>query len=672
MDKIGNGLGAGLCAGSAVGAIEALYVLQSAAPSEYQAFGYAWTLYGLAGGLVGAGVGALLALVARRMSPATAWTIAFSAVVGPLGYLIGRETIDKVVYAEQGVPRDVAAGLAAALTLVCLVGTWLGGNLLEKTPLRVLMSLKGTTVGWGGGFALAWIFALSPAPGAVGNIAPREAQGPEFASRPNVILVMIDALRADALGTYGATTGATPALDAFAGESVVFEQFVTSASWTRSSTASLFTSLAPSSHSCEHKSAVLSPAVTTLAEQLGEAGYATGGLPNNANITAAQGFGQGFDWYPYEPSYPLWASESSYALSLYQLLRTRVYARLVTARRVEDFYAPAETQLQRANRWLEANAAQKSFLFVHLMEPHDPYFRHPYDGEAVGRVEDPWPAETEAEHLRELYRGEVRWVDAALGTFFDELRARGLYDDAAIIVTSDHGEEFFDHGGWWHGTTLYEEQVHVPLIIKLPRGERAGARVTWQVRQVDVAPTIAALASVDKHSAWQGDDLFTDTFDDDLALASPPPPPDPELDPATGELRVPMPPPWTAPTWATHPASRDALSEQDFEGYDIQALRRGGKKIIEAVHVPPGNARQQPPVQFFDLVADPRELKNLAGSGSGEEAALRAAVESMVEERKAKSVEAMARAADEAETCRLCTLGYLTGADCSTCPSSGQ
>ncbi len=672
MDKIGNGLGAGLCAGSAVGAIEALYVLQSAAPSEYQAFGYAWTLYGLAGGVVGSLVGVLLTLLARRTSPATAWTLAFSAVVGPLGYLIGHETLDKVVYAEQGVPRDVAVGLAGGLGFVCLLGTWLGGNLLEKTPLRVLMSFKGASVGWGGGFLLAWIFALSPAPGAVGNIAPREVQGPEFASRPNVILIMVDSLRADALGAYGASPEATPVLDRFATDAVVFEQFVTSASWTRSSTASLFSSLAPSSHSCEHKSSVLSPGVTTLAEQLGEAGYATGGLPNNANITAAVGFGQGFDWYPYTPSYPLWASESSYALSLYQLLRTRVYARLVTERRVEDYYAPVEVQIERAKQWLDANSGQKNLMFLHLMEPHDPYFRHPYDGEAVGRVENPSPTEGDGHRLRDLYAGEVRWVDDALGGFFNDLRARGLYDDAAIIVTADHGEEFFDHGGWWHGTTLYDEQVHVPLIVKLPGSQYAGTRVPWQVRQVDVAPTVAAIASVDKHPTWQGDDLFTDTFDADLALGRPPPPPEPDIDPATGELRLPVVEPWTAPTWANHPASRDALSEQDFEGYDLQALRRGGRKIIEAVHVPPGNARQQPPVQFFDLLADPHERVNLAGSGTGEEAALRAAVESMVEERKAKSVDATARAADEAEKCRLCTLGYLNGAECSTCPSSGN
>ncbi len=666
MQKLGNGLGAGLCAGSAVGALEALFVLQSSAPSEYQAFGYAWTLYGLIGGAVGLGVGMALAVVARKMSAAMVWCLAFGAVVFPLGFVIGRYIVNKVVYAEQGVPMVATLALAAGLGVACLVGLWLGNNLLTKTPLKVLLSAKGNGVAWVGGLGLAWIFALSPAPGGQGTISPKKAQGAEFASRPNVIVILVDTLRADALSVYGAPADASPALAEFAKDGVVFEQFVTSASWTRASTASLLTSLAASTHTCEQKSSALPPAVVTLAEQMSEGGYATGGLPNNANVTASQGFGQGFDWFPYEPSYPMMARESTYALSMYQLVRKQVYLRLVKAKRVEDYYTPAEAQLSRAKAWVSANKAQKNFLFVHLMEPHDPYFTHPYDGQGIGRAEFPDPPPDWSEKLKGLYRGEVQWVDSELGTFFTDLKASGYYDDAVIVVTADHGEEFLEHGGWWHGTTLYDEQVHVPLIVKLPGNQYAGSRVPWQVRQVDVAPTVAALAGIDKHPTWQGDDLFTDTFDADLALSSPPPPPEVPDDGEQVVVEVPL-VAWAPPTWANHPASRDALSEQDFEGYDLQSLRRGGKKLIEAVRVPASNPRVQPPIQYFDLMSDPAEAQNLAGSGSGDEAALRAAVQSMVEDRKAKSVGAVTHEMDDAEKCRLCALGYLSGDDCAAC-----
>jgi hypothetical protein len=243
-----------------------------------------------------------------------------------------------------------------------------------------------------------------------------------------------------------------------------------------------------------------------------------------------------------------------------------------------------------------------------------------------------------------------------------------VVDDAIIVVTADHGEEFFEHGGWWHGTTPYEEQIRVPLLVKLAGGARAGSRVPGQVRQVDLAPTLVDLAGFEKHPSWQGDDLFTDSFDADLLLSTPPPvePPD-EGAPLAPDGTPTAPgaaPPWVAPDWSNHPASRDALSEQDYEGYDLQSLRRRGKKMIQALRVPAGNARNQAPVQYYDLVADPLEASNLAGSGSGDEAALKAALEGMVEDRKSNSVGAEAHQMDDAERSRLCSLGYLSGDEC--------
>lgn len=100
------------------------------------------------------------------------------------------------------------------------------------------------------------------------------------------------------------------------------------------------------------------------------------------------------------------------------------------------------------------------------MDPHDPYFAQPFNGEGVARVAEPKPDPSRAEEILRLYDGEIAYLDQHLGRLFDGLRDLGLYERALILVTSDHGEEFCEHGGWWHGTTLFEEQIGAVLIVK--------------------------------------------------------------------------------------------------------------------------------------------------------------------------------------------------------------
>ena len=96
------------------------------------------------------------------------------------------------------------------------------------------------------------------------------------------------------------------------------------------------------------------------------------------------------------------------------------------------------------------------------MEPHDPYFERPFTGEGIGRAEMPNPPPELEGEMRKAYQQEITWMDNEIGKFLDWIKAEGLYDDTVVVVTADHGEEFLEHGGWWHGTTLYEEQIHVP------------------------------------------------------------------------------------------------------------------------------------------------------------------------------------------------------------------
>lgn len=591
------GVAGGLCGGSAVGAIEALAVLSVTRPTEYRALAYAWLAYGLLGASSGAAVGAVLVALGRPvgMVAARAWCLGFFAVAAGLGAGILQLTLDARVGPELG------AALLAAVALVAIVGVWFGGHLLTKTPLRILTRARGTAGLWGAGLGVASLLSLSPAPGGSGTMAPHRAQPDTFAGKPDVLLVVVDGLRADALPTM-------PALGAFAADAVVFEQHVAASSWTRASVASLLSARAPSRHGAARRDGVLADDVVTLPELLRDAGYATGGLPNSPDLSATWGLDQGFDWYPFDPDYPLGATASVRTLALYATA-ARLYARVDPTVEVRHHYRPAEEQLARAHTFFGANAAggaagaDRAFLFVHLMDAQAPWFPATPDGTAYTRDAHPAPLAEEAPALRQRYAVGVARVDAALGRFFAELSAAGRYDDLLVVVTAGHGMELGDHGGAWDGTTVYDELVHVPLLVKLPGNARAGTRVPWQVRQVDVAPTIADLAGFAPDPAWEGTSLFDDAFDDHLALLRPP-----EVEEEGAEDAPVL--PFAPPTWAEHPGSRDAGSELDLDGTAVRAVRSLGRKLVQVERLAP-NGRRLPSLACYDLVADPGETRDL-------------------------------------------------------------
>jgi arylsulfatase A-like enzyme len=157
-----------------------------------------------------------------------------------------------------------------------------------------------------------------------------------------------------------------------------------------------------------------------------------------------------------------------------------------------------------------------------------------------------------------------------VGDFFERLEQMGLFAGSTVALTADHGEEFLDHGGWWHGTTLYQEQIHVPLLIKRPNEAQPGLLRRDPVRSVDIAPTLMATGGAVAPRAFQGRDLFG-----------------------------PIP-----------PEAAVRFAEEDLEGNQLNALRVGDWKIVSAN---PGNPRGLPPLELFDLSRDPRETDNLAG-----------------------------------------------------------
>lgn len=484
-----------------------------------------------------------------------------------------------------------------------------------------------------------------------------------------MILIVVDTFRADHVGAYGSGMDLTPNIDALAKDSLRFDQYVTQASWTRASFASLYSSMAPSGHKSKLKAEALPDGVETIAEVLSANHYATGGLPNNINVTRSFNFQQGFDYFEYQrPSYIAGAQESSAQLSMYNVLR-KVRDRLTKGKyQVTDYYQPAEVVLGNAKSFVQANREKKNryFLVVHLMEPHDPYFRHPYDGYAVGRAWHPDPKPEEAEELRKLYQGEIQYMDTRLGEFFSWLKETGAYDETLVVLTADHGEEFHEHGGWWHGITLYEEQIHVPMIMKLPGGEMAGSVVPWQVREIDVAPTLAHLAKASVPAMWQGENLL-DAGDLDLIKRWNAPPAEPAAPPAGEGVNpevVGDAPPATPAVQRPDPmeGERVAIAEQDFEGNQINSIRLKGCKYIEANA---GNPRGLPEVSLFNLNVDPKEEKNLVNGEVGpcDPAALKSALGMEIERASGSGIK-KAETDISCEECQnLMQLGYMS--DCT-------
>ena len=704
-----QGAAGGFFGAAWLGVIEAGYLFSTQGAPDLIAPAYAFVLYSLIGLPLGLGGGVVLSVLEKMRlvkvrDEAFALSWGTMAGVSPMLLFICYYLANKVVYAEQGVPKT---GLAA---IVVLVGVYAVAELTVglstvRGPLKFLTRGPGLL----GGYLVSLVALIGLSFTPVGddpraNFASGRGVPAELSEAPNVLVLTIDTLRADYLGAYGHEAKRSPTLDAIAADGVLFEQAFAHASWTRSSFASLWSSRLPSSHNADTKAARLPDELELLSEVLHDAGVTTGNLANNINVTSTFNFDQGYDTFIYEvPDYPFGATESVFSLTFYKVVH-KLNERLGGAKAVGTFYQPAEVVLGDAKAFIQANQDARWMLGVHLMEPHDPYFEHPYidgsgkaefNGVGYARAEHEHPDPAKADYLKQVYLDEIDHMDRKLETFVDWLKSEGLYDDLMIVITADHGEEFNEHGGFWHGTTLYEEQIHIPLIIKLPGNEFAGTREAWQARSIDVAPTITAALGVSPSEQWVGTDLMTTTRtrleteaqnaaaleETKAALV--------ELEEANADVE-------DAEAWndealalrdsyeakieeltvKTTPCTRyEALNdrvhvaEEDFEGNILSAIRVGGFKYMTAQD---GNPRGLPTQMLFDMVEDRAELKNLMGKDrticgrelSSLPTSLQSDLEAVISGAEATGVETEDVEIDEAEKLRLCELGYLSGPDC--------
>lgn len=324
------------------------------------------------------------------------------------------------------------------------------------------------------------------------------------AQRPDIVLVTVDAARADHFSGYGYPRLTTPAIDAFGRGSVVFTQAIAQAPYTKASVASLMTGLYASAHKTitttvpfpdamtGHPTTppvstdVLPAAATTLAERLHAGGYRTIGFTTNPFLIASFGFAQGFDEFTFIPG--------------------------------PDFLG-ADRAVAAALDLVGSDQASPLFLWIHFMEPHSPYTPPAWTREMFHVAGPPvaipptvdvpaWLLPGSPRDLRlydARYDEELAAADVAFDVLVRELNDARRGRDTAIVLTADHGEQFLDHGGWEHSDTLYDELIHVPLIVRIPGVPPAV--VSDQVELVDVYPTLLELAGVDGPAGLPGQSL---------------------------------------------------------------------------------------------------------------------------------------------------------------------
>ena len=432
---------------------------------------------------------------------------------------------------------------------------------------------------------------------------------------PNVVLITIESLRPDHVGCYTGSRPTTPHLDALAGESVVYERAHAVTSWTLASHASLLTGLYPTAHGAVRPLSRLDEGHATLAERLAAARYECAAVVSGPYLRREHGLHQGFASYDESPAGEAMASSHDDVTN--------------------------EAMLRGIERFLAGRDRRRPFcLFAYFWDPHFDYIPPaPYDKLFVEPHHEPIDVrDYEAEepvhagirpaqlgYVRSQYEGEIRWTDEHLGRVFDRLREQGLWEDTLVVVTSDHGEEFFEHGKKGHKHSVYEESVHVPLVVKYP-GQGPRGRDDRLVSLVDVLPTVLALTGAGEAHATAGRSL----------LAAP----DPERAIFLELLE----------TWYIH-APGEPESTENLEWFSVIA---GSEKLV---FLP-----QLPRFELYDLATDPGELRDLAAAQPARVRALMQRLEAWRAEQleRAKAFESggQAELGEEALE-RLRSLGYV-------------
>jgi len=646
--------------------------------------GPGWKSPVMIGALVGAGVG-LLEVAALWASPTTAvtreHTIVAALLYGAAGALAGLALLVLAALVRRRPPtRALSGSVVVAVFFFILAGGYLNVSYLPSATsglsLLVTGAVLAASIGLGaalftllrrlgrrpsvarfaeGGLGhLGWIVGVAVAVVAIVvsylPVGGGWRGGPrEQASRTNVLMIVIDALRSDHLSAYGYERPTTPRIDEWAAEGVLFENAYAQASWTKPSTATLLTGLYASAHGVNLVASGLPRSLKALPEIMKECGYRTGVFTDNWFVSPVFGFQRGVDFFVARQgsrftqltlghltsvlkNYVPWMGPVYRAIEASELL-------LVTGDPRRRGYG-ADGLRESFLAWVDEAPEAPFFAYFHCMEPHAPYSPPvPYDTEFLPadlaghpKVTDhppfngllpfdsgrPISADSLTSMLA-LYDGEILRTDGSMGALFEGLRGRGLFDRTLIVLTADHGEEFYEHGGWGHGYSLFEEVLRVPLLLSCPDAiGRPGARLTHAVRHIDVLPTVLDVCGLSVPEGLDGTSL--------IPIVSGEEPPDPP---------------------------RPVMSEVYHGGHFARSLIEGTEKVIFS------QRGWEKSVLLFDLASDPGEMNDLAVGDPASADELLATLEEFHAIAAEKAASGYTIAIDDQTRERLKALGYI-------------
>lgn len=416
---------------------------------------------------------------------------------------------------------------------------------------------------------------------------------------PNVLLIVLDTVRADHLSSYGYPRPTTPFLDQVGREGVLFERAYATSSWTLPSHVSMFTGMYPSEHGATKIGTfeAVDEHLPVLAEALHQKGYVTAGFVSNTYyLMPWLGVSRGFSHY--ENLYETWPG---YAGRTFYGRRIRSWRGRQSHPKLVDMpHRPVRAICQSFLKWLDRQPPRPFFAFLNLMEAHSPFrfplgYKKQFRGApAVSAGQDPekiWPApkgKTVGDHAQfiEDYDNSIAVMDAELKVLFDELANRGLTENTLVIVTSDHGEQFGEHGLKLHMSSLYQPLIRVPMMLRWPGQVPAGRKLEEPVTQRDLAATIMDLVDPGAKPSFGGRS-WRRTWESGGVS-------DGEPEAILTELDI---------------ANFPRLTEHwpNRAGW-LKAVIQGDWKLIQ---------HQQGKVEVYDLAKDPLEAKDLASMPEG-------------------------------------------------------
>jgi arylsulfatase A-like enzyme len=348
-----------------------------------------------------------------------------------------------------------------------------------------------------------------------------------------VVIYLVDTLRPDRMSVYGATRRTSPAAEDLAREAVTYTNAFCVSTWTRPSVATLLTSLLPSSSATLNRWGRLDEGVWYLPEAFQKKGWKTAAFVANGNLfDERMGFSRGVDVF-----HPI-----VHAVPGGQVPKGT------------EWHATAREVVDPVLAFIEAQPSPRFFLYVHVVDPHLPYVLMPqHEGRFVRSADDGTRVPLD-------YDRSVRQADSEFGRIVEALREKGFWKGSTVIYTSDHGEEFWEHGRQGHGHSVYEEQLRVPLLVRYPGGERGGTRLPDPVSLADLTPTLADIYGLPTAPGWIGSSLRQERL----------------------------------------PAERELYFTEDLDRERLYGLRRGPLKVI--VRLYPSLERK-----LFSLDGDPQE-----------------------------------------------------------------